>query len=100
VNGTIVALLAALMLAVAAPLRAQEPAPPEEPQNAPQAAADEEPASPPEADSAPQAAEDEERPPPPPGDAPPIESRGGADDVFIPSEQVRADSSIAFPVDI
>lgn len=98
-NGTTGALLAVLML-VAAPLRAQEPAPPAEPESVPAAAADEEPASPEPESDAPQATDDEERPPPPPGDAPPIESRGGADDVFIPSEQVRADSSIAFPVDI
>jgi hypothetical protein len=99
VNGTTGALLAVLML-VAAPLRAQEPAPPAEPESVPATAADEEPASPEPESDAPQATDDEERPPPPPGDAPPIESRGGADDVFIPSEQVRADSSIAFPVDI
>jgi hypothetical protein len=99
VNGTTGALLAVLML-VAASLRAQEPAPPAEPESVPATAADEEPASPEPESDAPQATDDEERPPPPPGDAPPIESRGGADDVFIPSEQVRADSSIAFPVDI
>jgi hypothetical protein len=99
VNGTTVALLAVLML-VAVPLRAQEPAPPAEPENLPAAAADEEPASPEPVSDAPQATDDEEPPPPPPGDAPPIESRGGADDVFIPSEQVRADVPVAFPVDI
>lgn len=54
-----------------------------------------------EDDAQPVAAEDEETPPPAPqGEAPPIESRGGADDVFVPSEEVRADASISFPVDI
>lgn len=98
-TGTSVALLAVLML-MAVPLRAQEPTPPAERDGAPAAAADQKPASPEPDSEASQTSDDEEPPPPPPGEAPPIESRGGADDVFIPSEQVRADSSIAFPVDI
>jgi hypothetical protein len=54
-----------------------------------------------EDEAPPPAAEDKETPPPAPeGEAPPIESRGGADDVFVPSEEVRADASISFPVDI
>ena len=97
-TGTTVTLLTVLML-VAVPLPAQEPAPPAERDGAPAAAADEKPAAP-EPDSDASQTNDEEPPPPPPGEAPPIESRGGADDVFVPSEQVRADSSIAFPVDI
>ena len=98
-TGTTVALLALLVL-VAVPLRAQEPAPPAEREGTPAATADEKPAPPEPESGASQTNEDEDPPPPPPGEAPPIESRGGADDVFVPSEQVRADSSIAFPVDI
>lgn len=87
-NGPTLALATMLLLAIGSPLSAQEPAPRQEP--APQQ----------EPEDAPAVAEDEERPPPPEGDAPPIESRGGAEDVFVPSERVRADASIAFPVDI